>query len=47
MRADEDIAKTLAVYEEAMRILKKAIEKNNTLKYLEGGPVHPVFRKIS
>jgi glutamate-1-semialdehyde 2,1-aminomutase/spore coat polysaccharide biosynthesis protein SpsF len=43
---DEDIRKTLEVYKEAMGILKRAIEENNILKYLEGGLVHPVFRKV-
>lgn len=44
---DEDIDYTFVAYEEALLILKKAVEEGNVAGYLKGKPVEPVFRKTS
>lgn len=44
---DEDIDYTFVAYEEALLILKKAVEEGNVAVYLKGKPVEPVFRKTS
>ncbi|MGB5847941.1 MAG: aminotransferase class III-fold pyridoxal phosphate-dependent enzyme [Ignavibacteriaceae bacterium] len=45
--ADADVEYTLKVYREVLPILKKAVDENNVMKYLNGEPVAPVFRKVS
>ncbi len=45
MHSDDDIEYTLKAYKDVLPILKKAIEEKNVLKYLNGDPVEPVFRK--
>jgi len=42
-----DVEYTLKVYREVLPILKKAVDENNVMKYLNGEPVAPVFRKVS
>ncbi len=42
--SDRDIGYTLKVYREALKILKKAIDKGNVSKFLKGEPIKPVFR---
>lgn len=44
--SDEDLTKTLEVYNEAMQVFKKAIKENAVSKYLKGPPVQPVFRSV-
>ena len=44
---DADVDYTLKVYREVLPILKKAVDENNVMKYLNGEPVAPVFRKVS
>jgi glutamate-1-semialdehyde 2,1-aminomutase len=44
---DADIEYTLKVYREVLPILKKAVDEKNVMKYLNGEPVAPVFRKVS
>jgi glutamate-1-semialdehyde aminotransferase len=44
---DVDIEYTIKVYREVLPILKKAVDENNVMKYLNGEPVAPVFRKVS
>ena len=44
---DEDIAYTLQVYQEALGLLKAAVDGNNVAASLKGLPVEPVFRKVS
>lgn len=44
---DADVDYTLKVYREVLPILKKAVDENNVLKYLNGESVAPVFRKVS
>ncbi len=44
--ADEDIAFTLSVYEEAMRLLGDVLEKKTLLQELRGEVVRPVFREV-
>jgi len=44
--SDNDINTTLKAYQEAMAILRQAIEENNIEKYLEGTKVQPVFRPL-
>lgn len=43
---DEDVDYTLRAYQEALPILRKAVEEKDVRKYLKGEPVHPVFRKV-
>jgi len=43
---DNEIDMTLEAFEDALRILKKAIKKGNIEKSLEGKPVRPVFREV-
>ena len=43
---DADIEYTLKVYLEVLPILKKAVDENSVMKYLNGEPVEPVFRKV-
>ncbi len=42
---DNDIEYTLAAYEDVLPILKQAVEQQNVLGYIRGGPVEPVFRR--
>ena len=42
---DDDIDKTLIAVEEALSILKNALDEGNVRKYIETEPVQPVFRK--
>ncbi|MCH7773412.1 MAG: aminotransferase class III-fold pyridoxal phosphate-dependent enzyme [Bacteroidetes bacterium] len=44
---DADVEYTLKVYREVLPILKKAVDENSVMKYLNGEPVAPVFRKVS
>lgn len=44
--SDKDIAITLEVYDDAMRLLKEAVEKGNVEQMLEGEKVQPVFRSF-
>ncbi len=44
--SNEDILKTLNVYDECMKILKRGIENNKIEDMLEGPKVRPVFREI-
>jgi glutamate-1-semialdehyde aminotransferase len=44
---DADVEYTLKVYREVLPILKKAVDENSVMKYLDGEPVAPVFRKVS
>ncbi len=44
--SDEDVEKTLEAYEDAMMVLRQAINENNIDKYLEGEKVKPVFRTL-
>ena len=44
---DEDIAKTLAAYQEVLTLLKDAIDKQDVASRLEGEPVEAVFRKVT
>jgi len=43
--SDEDVAKTLAAYEDALKILRQAIDEGDIEKYLEGKKIQPVLRK--
>jgi glutamate-1-semialdehyde aminotransferase len=43
---DKEINTTLEAFEESLKILKKAIDKGNLQKSLEGKPVRPVFREV-
>lgn len=43
--SDDDIDKTLAAYETALRKIKKAMDEGNIVKYLEGKQIRPVLRK--
>lgn len=43
--SSEDVAKTLEAYEDAMKVLRQAIDEGNIEKYLEGRKLQPVFRK--
>jgi len=42
---EEDMEKTLEASNDALGVLKKAIEENDILKYMEGEVVQPVFRR--
>lgn len=44
---DEDIAYTLAAYEEVLPLLKTAVSQNNVLDQVRGRPVQPVFRQTT
>ncbi len=44
---DADVEYTLKVYRKVLPILKKAVDENSIMKYLDGEPVAPVFRKVS
>ncbi len=44
---DEDIEYTLEVYNEVLKIAKRAVEENRVLKSLRGDVVEPVFRKTN
>jgi glutamate-1-semialdehyde aminotransferase len=44
---DNEIGTTLEAFNDALKILKKAIRENNIEKSLEGKPVKPVFREIT
>lgn len=43
--SDEDIDYTLKVYDEVFKILSRAVEDEDFMKYIEGEIVQPVFRK--
>ena len=43
---DNEISTTLEAFNDALKILKKAIRENKIEKSLEGKPVKPVFREI-
>ena len=43
---DEEINITLEAFNDALRILKKAIREGKIEKFLEGKSVKPVFREI-
>lgn len=43
---EEEIARTLEVFGEALRLLRQAASEKDIRKYLEGPPVKPVFRKV-
>jgi glutamate-1-semialdehyde 2,1-aminomutase len=43
--SDEDIAYTLDVYREVLKILRSAVSEGNVSGHLRGEPVQPVFRK--
>jgi glutamate-1-semialdehyde 2,1-aminomutase/spore coat polysaccharide biosynthesis protein SpsF len=43
---DKEIDMTLEAFEDALRILKKAIHEGNIERFLEGKPVKPVFREV-
>jgi hypothetical protein len=45
--SDEDIQYTLEAYEDALHVLKRAVEEGNILKYLKGKVIEPVFRKTT
>lgn len=45
--SDEDIAHTLAVYREALMILRQAVNERDVKKYLRGEAVEAVFRRTS
>lgn len=42
----EDIQKTLAVFEDAMEVMKNALRNGSAEKYLEGKRVEAIFRKL-
>ncbi|MCH8033808.1 MAG: aminotransferase class III-fold pyridoxal phosphate-dependent enzyme [Bacteroidetes bacterium] len=44
---DADVEYTLKVYREVLPILKKAVDENSVMRYLNGEPLAPVFRKVS
>jgi len=44
--SEEDISKTLDVYDQALLKVKDALKSGEPGKYLAGPPVEPVFRKI-
>jgi glutamate-1-semialdehyde aminotransferase len=43
--SDEDVDYTLKVYEQALPVLKKAVEDGNLEQFLDGEPIQPTFRK--
>lgn len=43
---DKEINTTLEAFDDALRVLKKAVHKGNIKRFLEGKPVKPVFREI-
>lgn len=43
---DEEINTTLEAFDNALRVLKKAVHKGSIKKFLEGKPVKPVFREV-
>lgn len=43
---EEDIAKTLAAYDEVLNLLATALKENNVAEQLRGKPVEAVFRKV-
>ena len=46
--SDSDIAYTLNAYEDVLKLFKKAVDSNASLRPLiEGEPVKPVFRKVA
>jgi glutamate-1-semialdehyde 2,1-aminomutase len=45
--SDEDVARTLAAYEEVLPILKQAVGDGRVREALRGEPVAPVFRRTS
>jgi glutamate-1-semialdehyde 2,1-aminomutase len=45
--SDEDIAYTIAAYEDVMPLMKEAIESGNIEAYLKGDILEAVFRKVS
>ena len=45
--SNEDIEKTIEAYDDALSILRQAIDENNIDKYLEGEKIKPVVRKLT
>jgi glutamate-1-semialdehyde aminotransferase len=43
---DKEIDITLDAFNEALSILREAIKERDVLRYLEGPPIKPVFRKV-
>jgi hypothetical protein len=44
---DEDVARALAAYREALMVLKEAVDTQSVRQALRGLPVEPVFRRTS
>ena len=44
---DKDIEQTLEAYEDALRIIRQAIDEGDVERYLEGEKIQPVFRKLA
>jgi glutamate-1-semialdehyde 2,1-aminomutase/spore coat polysaccharide biosynthesis protein SpsF len=44
---DPEIDGTLEVFDDALKVLGKALAKGNVGKFLEGKPVKPVFREVT
>jgi glutamate-1-semialdehyde aminotransferase len=44
---DQEINRTIEVFDDALKILAKASVKGNFGKFLEGKPVRPVFREVN
>ena len=42
---DDDVQKTLTAYDEALAVLKKAIDLERVADHLEGEPITPVFKR--
>jgi len=42
---DKDVLKTLGVYENALKVVKKALEKGEVESFLEGKPIRPIFKR--
>lgn len=45
--SEEDVKYTLEAYEDALPIIKKAVDEGNIKKYLKGSVIEPVFRKTT
>jgi hypothetical protein len=44
---DQEINRTIEVFDDALKVLAKASVKGNFGKFLEGKPVRPVFREVN
>ncbi|MGA3191342.1 MAG: aminotransferase class III-fold pyridoxal phosphate-dependent enzyme [Candidatus Bathyarchaeia archaeon] len=42
-----EIDKTLEAFDDALKVLSKAVQKGDLKKFLEGAPVKPVFREVT